>query len=141
MTNSYNILASTCRKQAKDTSVRHYSDSEIDQKIKDWERKYHSDIDVISAFTEVDNPIDFSVARLAIICGVTSDILSSIEGFEADASAKLEAYNEYVEKYTQNKSIFVSGGHNLADELEPLNYTAVQSETTPDIGVDNGLLG
>ena len=139
MTNSYNILASTCRTQAKDCPVDFWSDSEIDAKITDWERKYHSDIDVTSAFTEADNPIDYSVARLAIICGVTSDILSSLEGFGAEAKEKLETYNEYVDKYSDNKVIFNEGGHNLADELNPVNYNAVESETVPDIGVDNGL--
>jgi hypothetical protein len=135
----YNIQASECRKEAKNVSVSKWSDDDVNTRIDLWTAKFHNDVGRTSAWTLADNPIEYKLAKLAIMHAVAADILSSTQDSAADAEKKMKEYEDIVSGFSENQSIVVSGGHNHADELEPDNYIAIQSDTTPDIGVDNGI--
>jgi len=136
----YDIQASECRKEAKNMSISKWSDDEVNTRIELWTAKFHKDVSRTSAWTLADNPIEFRLAKLAIMHAVAADILSSTDTYSDDAEKKMKEYTDIVTEFTDNTTILVSGGHNIADELNHINYTAIESSTTPNLGVDNGLL-
>ena len=124
----YEITAAMCRKEANSVSEQIYSNQEIEAKIIQRTSDFHNRIQKTSAYSKTGNHDKYNIAQLAITKAVAADLLSTIEEFKEDAEKKLREYRDIVKSIHESKSFYIaSAGVNIADELNPDNYTHLPS--------------
>lgn len=129
MANSYGLVAADLRKRCFNVSSTIYSDAKLVEISEEIEASAHKRLGKSSAYDSSSEPRQYKIMRKIIKEGTAAEVLSSLDNYiEQGKDARINYYTE-IKNLKSTKISIITGGPNIADELDSNNYTPEPSET------------
>jgi hypothetical protein len=129
MANSYGVTAAQLRARCNNVSIVTWPDASLVTLSEQVEADAHQRLGKTSAYSITADNQKYLIMQQILKEGVAAEVLSGLDLYVENAKQALINYYTKIKNLKQTKMTITTGGPNITDELNSLNYIPEASDT------------